>query len=172
MSIFELFNISKSIEIIDGNVYLMKYPVSIMSPNMFSDIQLRLIQEIGIEEASKKLYSTAKNGFYKFMNESAIKRKFENEIDVINFTNKVLTLTGWGKFSAEQDSFKKKIIVKVENSFMAREYGDSTYPCDFMLAGFLAGGLSGALKSNFDGTETKCMACKNSHCEIEIIKTS
>ena len=59
---------------------------------------------------------------------------------------------------------------KIENSFMAKEYGKTSYACDFMLAGFLAGGLSGALESNFDAKEKKCLSSGNNYCEIEVYK--
>lgn len=171
MNIFELFNLSRDIEIKDGNVYLMKHAISIMSPNMLSDIQQKLITEIGLEEASKKLYGTAKKGFYKLMDESTKHKNLKDKLETINFINKVLTSTGWGKFSVEQFNPQKKIVVKIENSFMAKEYGTSSYACDFMLAGFLAGGLSGVLKSNFDAIETKCIASGNKFCEIEVCES-
>lgn len=170
MNIFELFNMSKTIAIKDGNVYLMDHPVSIMSPDMLSDIQKRLVVEIGIEEASKKIYDTTKNGFYKFVKEASKHRKLDSELAIINWVNKLLTSTGWGKFSVEQYYPQKKIIVKIENSFLAKEYGRTSYACDFMLAGFLAGGLSGASNANFDAKETKCLSSGDAYCEIEVYK--
>ena len=113
MNIFELFNMSRTIAIKDGNVYLADHPISIMSPDMLSDIQKRLIKEIGVEEASKKIYGTTKKGFYNFMKEASKHRKLNSELEVIDWVNKLLTSTGWGKFSVEQYDPQKKIIVKI-----------------------------------------------------------
>ena len=74
------------------------------------------------------------------------------------------------RFSLKSPIGLKKIIVKIENSFMAKEYGKTSYACDFMLAGFLAGGLSGATELNFDAKEKKCLAFGDRYCEVEIYK--
>jgi predicted hydrocarbon binding protein len=167
MNIFEILNLSRTIQMKDGNVYLEEHPISIMSPNMLEKINSKLIESLGLEKASKKIYETSKKGFYDFTVKATKHKRLCNKIEATKYVNKILTSTGWGKFTIIKNS-KNKIVVKVENSFMAKEYKKSNYPCDFMIAGFLAGGLSGILSKDFTTKETKCLALGDKFCQFEI----
>jgi len=72
---------------------------------------------------------------------------------------------GWGKFSVEEDN-GEELVVRVENSFTARGYGNSeTAVCHF-LRGYNAG-LAEVLKGRgIDAEEVKCAAKGDDCCEF------
>jgi len=69
---------------------------------------------------------------------------------------------GWGKFSVDLEA----LVIKVENSFIAKEYGESEVPVCHFLRGCCAGMGEVLTNRALDGEEMKCAACGDDCCEF------
>ncbi|MBN1763509.1 MAG: hypothetical protein JW878_10645 [Methanomicrobia archaeon] len=69
---------------------------------------------------------------------------------------------GWGTFSVDLEA----LVIKVENSFIAKEYGESEVPVCHFLRGCCAGMGEVLTNRALDGEERKCEACGDDYCEF------
>jgi predicted hydrocarbon binding protein len=61
-------------------------------------------------------------------------------------------------------------MIKVENSFIAKEYGKSDVPVCHFLRGYCAGIGEVLTNQAMDAEEVKCVTCGDDHCEF-VVKT-
>ncbi len=61
-----------------------------------------------------------------------------------------------------------ELMIKVENSFIAKEYGKSGVPVCHFLRGYCAGIGEALTNQEMDAEEVKCVACGDDHCEFAI----
>ncbi len=72
---------------------------------------------------------------------------------------------GWGKFNID-DSNENELVIRVENSFIARGYGNSKVEVCHFLRGYNAG-LAEELKCRtIDAEEVRCVAKGDDCCEF------
>ena len=69
---------------------------------------------------------------------------------------------GWGKISIDREN----LVIKVENSFIAKNYGESEIPVCQFLRGYYAGLGEVLTNRGMDAEERKCAACGDDFCEF------
>jgi predicted hydrocarbon binding protein len=69
---------------------------------------------------------------------------------------------GWGTFNADLEA----LVIKVENSFIVKEYGESEVPICHFLRGCCAGMGEVLTNRALDCEERKCEACGDDCCEF------
>src|SRR3989344_4605282 len=62
MDLFELFKLSRTLRMKDGTILLMDTPVNIIPTDILCDLQKGLIDSVGVSQAYKLFYESAKNG--------------------------------------------------------------------------------------------------------------
>ena len=76
---------------------------------------------------------------------------------------------GWGKFDIKENN-GKELIIRVENSFIARGYGKSNAAVCHFLRGYNAG-LAEVLKGKYlEACETRCVAKGDDCCEFVMLR--
>ncbi|MDP3103861.1 MAG: V4R domain-containing protein [Candidatus Methanoperedens sp.] len=147
-----------------GKFSVIEVPAVIISIETFVNLQKDAERILGVDGASILLYETGKKAamqwIYRFNNEWGLKdKKFIEAVQ--NFYAEL----GWGNFVVEEDN-KNGLVIRVENSFIARGYGNSDVPVCHFLRGYNAG-LAQVLKGNEIGAEeVKCAAKGDDCCEF------
>jgi len=168
MDLFELFKLSRTLRMKDGTILLMDTPVNIIPTDILCDLQKDLIDSVGVSQAYKLFYESAKNGAIDYNKEFIKIHRFKDKRDIVEWQWKIVTLAGWGKWSVTSISNENILTARFENSPFPRIYGNSNFPVDFIPAGFSAGGISAAFNKNLEALETKCMAMGDPFCEIVV----
>ncbi len=167
--LLEVFRLSKTIELNDGEVKIMGTPVNILPTNVLIDFQKGLIEARGFREAYELIYRSTRNGSYSYNKNFIQKHKFSDKRALVEWQWKIVTLAGWGKWKIiEIDTAKNTLVAKFEGSPFPGIYGKSPYPVDIIPAGFTAGGVSAGFGQELDGFESKCVALGDPFCQIEI----
>ena len=78
-NLFEMFKLSKTLEMADGDLKLMGLDINIIPTSILADIQKGLIDSLGFAKAYDMLYTKAKKGSLEY-NTNFIKKQ--------NFTDK------------------------------------------------------------------------------------
>ncbi len=93
----------------------------------------------------------------------------EGGMDFLNRWSRLYTSEGTGWFKVKEINVDpEKLIgyIRIEQSFIAEEYGCSDRPvCDF-LAGYLVGVLEEVFHVKFTCEESKCIAKGDPYCEF------
>ena len=141
----------------------------VMSP---SSIMLQLIRHIKISKNKKMLellYKVSKETGIEYM--ETLKKQTKNIDKLIEVGVNSLNLGGWGRVMVRDFDWKnKRGIVHFEDSTMGKlwlkRYGVSKEPVDYIMCGFVSGGLSIITNTDIDGIETKCIAMGSPRCEF------
>ena len=147
-----------------GEFSVIEVPAVIVSIETFVNFQKDAENILGFDGASVLLYETGKKAGMRWIN------RFRKEWDLkekkfIEAVQDFYAELGWGKFIVEEDN-KIGLIIRVENSFIARGYGNSDVPVCHFLRGYNAG-LAEVLKGNvIDAEEVKCAAKGDDCCEF------
>lgn len=167
--LFDMFKLSKELELKDGEIRLMKTNVNLIPTSLFCELQKSLINNRGFEGAYNQIYNSAKVGSKKYNDSFIQKHKFDDKRKILNWQIKIVTMAGWGQLEiAYIDLPKKEVIIKYDNSPFAARYGKSQYPVCIVPTGFTAGGVTSNLGMNIEGIETKCIAMGDPFCQIEL----
>lgn len=173
MSLFDLFKISKLIEMKDGEINLMKTPVNIIPTSILCNLQKGLIDSIGFRKTYERLYKDAKEGSKIYNKHFIDLHDFSDKHKSIDWQTKIVTLAGWGNIEIALIDFEQsRFIAHFQNSPFPRVYkelnGVQKYAIDFIATGFVAGGLSVVAGKDLEAVETKCIARNDNICEIEV----
>jgi predicted hydrocarbon binding protein len=147
-----------------GKFSVIGIPAIIVSIETFVNLQKDAEKILGIDGTAVIFYEAGKNTnkrWIKWFNElwGLKDKKFIEALQ-----NHYAEL-GFGTFSVEEDN-KNELIVRVENSFTARGYGNSEVPVCHFLRGYFAG-LAEVLEGNYiDAEEIKCAAKGDDCCEF------
>jgi len=149
-----------------GEFEVIGAPALIMSVETFVKLQKNAEKILGIEGASVLFYETGKNAGEMWINR--FKKEWDmRERDFIEAVRKFYAELGWGKFQVEENN-QDELVVRVENSFIARGYGRSGTPICHFLRGYNAG-IAWALKGrDVDAEEVQCAARGDSCCEFAL----
>jgi predicted hydrocarbon binding protein len=146
-----------------GQFSVIEVPAIIISIETFVILQKNAEKIIGVDGASILLYEVGKKAAMQWIN------SFNNgwslkDNKFIEAVHNFYAQRGWGKFSTEEN--QNGLVMRVENSFVVRGYGNSDVPVCHFLRGYNAG-LAQVLKGNEMGAEeVKCAAKGDDCCEF------
>ncbi len=148
----------------NGRFSVINVPAVIISIETFVNFQKNAEHILGCDGAAVLLYETGKKAGEKWISRFSKEWQLEDQ-EFIEAVQNFYAELGWGKFDITENN-GKELIIKVENSFIARGYGKSeTAVCHF-LRGYNAG-LAGVLKmQNLEACETRCAAKGDDCCEF------
>ncbi len=147
-----------------GEFSVIEVPAVIVSIETFVNLQKDAEKILGSDGASVLLYEAGKKAGLRWIN------RFSKEWDLkdkkfIEAVQNFYAELGWGKFSIEENN-KNELVVRVENSFIARGYGISEVSVCHFLRGYNAG-LAEVLKGkDIDAEEVRCIAKGDEFCEF------
>ena len=168
-NLFEMFKLSKTLEMADGDLKLMGLDINIIPTSILTDIQKGLIDSIGFAKAYDMLYTKAKTGSLEYNKTFIKKQHFTDKHKILEWQTKIVTFSGWGILEIAKIDFEKDShVVKFNNSKLPKVYGKANYCVDIIPTGFVAGGLSAIYGKDFDALETKCISHGDPFCEIEV----
>ncbi|VVB51784.1 V4R domain protein [uncultured archaeon] len=110
------------------------------------------------------LYETGKKAGENWINRFSKEWKLNDHMFIEAAQNFYAEL-GWGKFDIKENN-ANELIIRVENSFIARGYGESDAAVCHFLRGYNAG-LAEVLKRKYlEACETRCAAKGDDCCEF------
>jgi predicted hydrocarbon binding protein len=93
--------------------------------------------------------------------------------EIFEWGMKIVTMSGWGDFKViKYDREKNKFRYRLQDSTLAKGYGNSDHPVCQIPRGFFAGSACFLTKLDLDCVETKCVSMGAPFCEFEIKKKS
>src|SRR3989344_4550477 len=149
----------------EGRITLFNIPVSIIPTNFMVLLQKELEKE-GLENL---IYISVKNNgrdWFKSMDQNyGLKIK-----DIMKWGPELISLAGWGKVTVrtKKDS-EKSLIVYLEKSSNAIEYGKSDKPVCNFFRGIVCGAWSYAYGEELEAIENYCVAKGDKMCEFIIM---
>ncbi|HLB72228.1 MAG TPA: V4R domain-containing protein [Candidatus Methanoperedens sp.] len=151
-----------------GEFSVIKVPAVIVSVETFVHLQKDAEKILGADGAAVLFYEAGKNAGERWIN------RFRNGWDLkdqkfIEAVQNFYADLGWGRFIVEEDN-TNELVIRVENSFIARGYERSEVAVCHFLRGYNAG-LAEVLKGKgIDAEETKCAAKGDDCCEFVMKK--
>ena len=157
----------------EGKIVVLNQDM-LMEPAILILELMRRLQEVkDSQEVMEIIYESSKRCGKEYMQE--IKKYFAKSLDkLLEIGMGSLNLAGWGKIIVEGFDWEKRDggIVRIENSTMAdlwkKKYGISKIPVDYIMCGFVTGGLCVICDREFEGKEIRCSAMGAKTCEIMI----
>ena len=147
-----------------GEFSVIEVPAVIVSIETFVSLQKDAETILGSDGASVLLYEAGKKSGLRWINRFSRKWVLKDKKFIEAVQNFYAEL-GWGKFSVEENG-KNELVVSIENSFIARGYGNSEVPVCHFLRGYNAG-LAEVLKGkDIDAEEVKCAARGDDCCKF------
>src|SRR5665648_1041292 len=119
-----------------GQFSVIEVPAIIISIETFVVLQNNAERILGVDGASILLYETGKKASMQWIN------SFNNDLGLnnkklIESVKSFYAELGWGNFVVEEDT-KNGLVIRVDNSFIARGYGNSDVPVCHFLRGYNA----------------------------------
>ncbi len=147
-----------------GEFSVIEVPAVIVSIETFVSLQKDAEKILGFDGAAVLFYEAGKKAGLRWINRFSKEWGLKDKKFIEAVQNFYAEL-GWGKFSVEEDN-RKELVVRVENSFTARGYGNSEMAVCHFLRGYNAG-LAEVLKGRgIDAEEVKCAAKGDDCCEF------
>jgi len=144
-----------------GEFFTEELPTIIMGCATFVGIQKLAESIVGTDGAAVIFYEAGKK--VGVLRTKSWKDEWELERqEFIEKLEEYLAELGWGKFCVDLEA----LVVKMENSFIAKNYGDSEVPVCHFLRGCYAGMGEVLTNRALDGEEVKCAACGADLCEF------
>ncbi|HUV80333.1 MAG TPA: 4-vinyl reductase [Candidatus Bathyarchaeia archaeon] len=148
-------------DIENGQFFTQELPTIIMGSAIFVGIQKLAESIVGADGAAVIFYEAGKK--VGVLRTKSWKDEWELEgQEFIEKLEEYLAELGWGKFCVDLES----LVVTMENSFAAKNYGDSDVPVCHFLRGYYAGMGEVLTNRALDAEETKCAACGADLCEF------
>ncbi|VVB87045.1 V4R domain protein [uncultured archaeon] len=149
-----------------GEFSIIGIPGIILSIETFVNLQKDAEKILGIDGAAVIFYQAGKSANKRWINYFGKEWGLKDNKFIQALQNHYAEL-GFGTFSIEENN-KNELVVKVENSFIARGYRNSEVPVCHFLSGYFAG-LTEVLEGNsIDAEEIKCAAKGDDCCEFVI----
>lgn len=151
-----------------GRILLLSQPIVMQPSEVFASLKKAMITE-GIDDRDI-LYHASREAGKKYMQN--ISRNFGMNLkDALKWGINSFELGGWGITELRDfDLDKKRALVRIENSSVAKEFGSSDRPVDDILRGFLAGAASIIFKEEIACKETKCLSKGDAFCEFVVMR--
>nr|WP_321497903.1 4-vinyl reductase [uncultured Methanolobus sp.] len=88
-----------------------------------------------------------------------------NNDNFLDLLGELFMAAGWGKIEANVNISELSGTIRVNDSFLADEYGDSDVPVCVYISAFLAGYISESLKKTVQVRESRCKSMGDEICE-------
>lgn len=153
----------KQLNFEEGSIQLLKQNVAI-----FPFTNLFAIQKI-IEKSGKtnELYVASKELGEEWIRTLFKEYKMKTIKEQAEWGHNVFTLAGMGKMDVtDWDVKTKKMIYRVDDSIMARYYGNVGRPVDIIPRGWFAGASCVFFQTDVDAVEVKCKSKGDDYCEF------
>lgn len=163
---------ARLVEMEEGSIKILGQPW-VMAPG---PVMVELIHGVKPDEKKRLfgiLYDAGKKAGLEYM--IAMKEKIPNDLEELTKVGvNSLNLGGWGKVIVSDFDWKnKRGIVHFEDSVLAalwkKKYGMTKEPLDYIMCGFISGGLSIITGADINGTEKVCAASGASACQFILI---
>lgn len=139
-----------------GEFSVIEVPAIIVSIQTFVHLQKEAEKILGFDGAAVLFYEAGKNAGERWINRFSREWGLKDSRFIEAVQNFYAEL-GWGKFSVEESN-KNELVVRVENSFIARGYGNSEVAVCHFLRGYNAG-MAKVLQGKYiDAEEVRCAA--------------
>lgn len=149
-------------DIINGEFLIIGYPTVMLSSRTFVRIQKDAERILG-EGAAIIFYEAGKKVILESIERFQREWKLEGE-ELVRGLEEFYAELGFGKFKTGKPG--EEMLIKIENSFIAKEYGKSEAPVCHFLRGYCAGISEILTGEKMDAEETKCLAKGDSYCEF------
>ncbi len=147
-----------------GEFSVIEVPAVIVSIETFVSLQKDAEKILGIDGASVLFYEAGKKAGIRWINRFKKEWGLKDKKFIEAVSNFYAEL-GWGRFSVEEDN-KNELVVRVENSFIARGYGNSEAAVCHFLRGYNAGMAEVLKGKGIDAEEVRCAAKGDNCCEF------
>jgi predicted hydrocarbon binding protein len=144
-----------------GEFFIQEEPAIIMSCAGFLRLQKSAEEILGVDGAAVLFYEAGKKCGIKWLRVWKDEWGLE-EGALIRAMEAYFAELGWGKISIDREA----LVIKVENSFIAKNYGASEVPVCQFLRGYSAGLGEVLTNRAMDAEERKCAACGDDCCEF------
>jgi predicted hydrocarbon binding protein len=151
-----------------GEFFVIGYRTLMLSNKTFVRIQKEAEKILG-DGAAVIFYEAGKKAVLVSVKRIEEEWKLEGE-ELIRGLEEFYAEVGFGKFIIGKAKAERELIIKVENSFIAKEYGKSDVPVCHFIRGYCAGIGETLTNQAMDAEEVKCVACGDDHCEF-VVKT-
>ncbi len=146
-----------------GGFSVIDVPAIIVSIETFVHLQKDAEKILGPMGASVLFYEAGKNAGERWINRFSKEWGLKDQ-RFIGAVQDFYAELGWGKFTVEEN--KNEMVIRIENSFIAKGYGKSEVAVCHFLRGYNAG-LAEVLKGKgIDAEETRCAAKGDECCEF------
>jgi predicted hydrocarbon binding protein len=165
--LFDMFKFAKFLNINDGEIKVWDIPMNIVPTFVLREWQKVNIEDEGYKQAFEKIYQATKDGSVEYNKNFIKKEGFKDKRQIINWQIRIVSMSGWGQIEIAKIDFKTdEYVAHFKASPFAKTYGKTTYPIDFLVCGFIAGGFSASLGKELECIETKCIAKGDPYCEF------
>lgn len=148
----------------NGGFSVINVPAVILSIETFVNFQKNAERILGYDGAAVLLYETGKKAGEKWINRFS-KEWGLNDKRFIEAVQNFYAELGWGKFDIKENN-GKELIIRVDNSFIARGYGKSEDAVCHFLRGYNAGLAEVLKRQDLEACETRCVAKGDECCEF------
>ncbi len=149
----------------NGEFSVIEVPAVIVSIETFVHLQKDAEKILGIDGAAILFYEAGKNAGERWINRFNREWGLKNEKFIEAVQNFYAEL-GWGKFNINVIN-ENEFTIRVDNSFIARGYGNSKVEVCHFLRGYNTGMAEVLLKcKTIDAEETRCAAKGDECCEF------
>ncbi len=155
-------------DITSGDFFVIGYRTLMLSTKTFVRIQKEAEKILG-DGAAVIFYEAGKKAVLVSVKRIEEEWKSEGE-ELIRSLEEFYAEVGFGKFIIGEAKVEggEELMIKVENSFIAKEYGKSDVPVCHFLRGYCAGIGEALTNQEMDAEEVKCVACGDNHCEFVV----
>ncbi len=147
-----------------GEFSVIEVPAVIVSIETFVNLQKDAEKILGIGGAAVLFYEAGKKSGMRWINRFSKEWGLEDKAFIEAVQNFYAEL-GWGKFNIEESN-ENEVVVRVENSFIARSYGTSVVEVCHFLRGYNAGLVEVLKCKAMDAEEVRCTAKGDDCCEF------
>jgi predicted hydrocarbon binding protein len=159
--------LTKQVKFEEGRLELMGIRDCFTPLDTYMEIQKNLVSR----GKSDMIYQSSKKASFEWLRKLGSLFNGLTQSKAISLGIDIIELSGWGQLYLEKVDFNKKIaFFKVVDSTLARKYGNSAKPVDYMMRGLLAGGLGFIMKEDLDCYETECAASGADVCRFVVGK--
>ena len=160
--------IGRQLEFDTGKISLVGQPMIMLPVITISRMQHYIEKQSKYRKAGELvLYHAAKDAGFHYMSEYKKHFGVINPGKLLDWAINSVHLAGWGLFTPSKFDVKKsEAMFKVEKSPFALAAGKGKHPVDFIISGYIAGGLSVMFGKEINCKEVKCISTGYPYCEF------
>lgn len=155
----------RQMEISKGRMSLLGQPIGMVClPTL-----LKLEENLASKGLPNEIYSVAKSAAEEWFSRMNNEYGITSINDLTKWSSTIISLAGWGNLEINSLDLKnKQAILNFSGSSFAKAYGQSDYPIDNLVRGYVTGQYQVILGTSVEGVETKCIATGDPFCQFHI----